>query len=182
MKILLIDNGTKHLGKLKELLNGNEIHIFKLFSKYPNFNLYDLVVLSGGSQLSIISAPEIFKQEIDLIKKTTTPIIGICQGSEIIAHAFNSELIYLEHKIKGIKEIEFVNYKFKFNKDTRVYEAHHFAIKKLGNELIELGRSRDGVEIFRHKNNKIYGIQFHPEMMVDETSGDEIFSKIISMI
>lgn len=178
MKVLLIDNGTKHLGKLQDLLKNNEIHVYKLFSKYPDFNSFDLVVLSGGSRISVVSAPEVFKQEIDLIKKSETPILGICEGCEIIAYAFESELQYLEHKTKGIKKIELTSNEF--DKKVEVYEAHHFAIKKLGRELTELAKSDGGVEIFKHKDKSIYGMQFHPEMFVDLTVGDEIFKKILA--
>src|SRR6185369_7629825 len=172
MKILLIDNGTKHLGKLKELLIGNDIDVCKLFSKYPPHEQYDLIVLSGGSQISVSAAPEIFKQEIDLIKNTKTPIIGICQGCEIVAHTFNSELAYLEHRTKRIKKIELLSNLFGLSQQIDVYEAHHFAIKKLGDELVELAKSNDGIEIFRHNNKQILGMQFHPEMFVDRTLGD----------
>lgn len=182
MKVLLIDNGTKHLGKLKELLKNYEIHVCKLFSTYPDFNLFDLVVLSGGSQISVVSAPEVFKQEIDLIKKSQTSIIGICEGCEIIAYTYGSELKYLEHKTKGVKKIHLISKEFVFNKDIEVYEAHHFAIKNLGDDLVELATSDDGVEIIKHKNKNIYGLQFHPEMMVDVTLGDEIFRKVISLV
>ncbi len=182
MKILLIDNGTKHLGKLKDLLKDNDIDVYKLFSKYPTDDQYDLIVLSGGSQISITAAPEIFEQEIDLIKKTKTPIIGICQGCEIVAYTFNSELEYLEHKTKGIKRIELLSTLFNLDEQIYVYEAHHFAIKKLGNELVELAKSNDGVEIFRHRNKQILGMQFHPEMFVDKTLGDDIFRKAVFLI
>ncbi len=178
MNILIIDNGTKHLGRLKKLLIGNKIDVYKLFSKYPDTNKYNLVILSGGSQISIINAPEIFTQEIQLVKNSTVPIIGICQGCEVIAYTFGSELSYLNRKSKGIKNITLLPPLTKFSKHIDVYEAHNLVISKLGKNLLSYGESKDGIEIIKHKVKNIVGLQFHPEMMVDKTLGDELFRNI----
>jgi GMP synthase (glutamine-hydrolysing) len=182
MKILLIDNGTRHLGKLKDLLTGNEIDIHPLFQKYPPPENYDLIILSGGSQIAINSAPEVFKEEISLIKTSQTPIIGICEGCEIIAFAFGSKLEPGERKVKGVKIIKTVN-KDLLNVDIplKVYESHFWTIKDLGKDVVGIAKSQSGWEVLKHKTKPIYGMQFHPEMFVDKTFGDEVFRKILSL-
>jgi GMP synthase (glutamine-hydrolysing) len=181
MKILIIDNGAKHLGKLKDLLRENEIEIYPLFSKYPRAENYDLVILSGGGQLSIVTNPEIFTEEINLIKKCKVPIIGICEGCEIIAYAFGSRLEFNKPKNKGVKKIEMVNHDFvNIIGPIEVYEAHFWAIKETGEYLTGIAKSERGWEIIKHKDRCIYGLQFHPEMFVDKTQGDEIFKKIVN--
>jgi len=183
MKILLIDNGTKHLKRLIRLLSGNEIEIVPLFSDYPNLKTYDLVVLSGGSMFSIVTNPEAFSQEINLIKSSNKPIIGICQGCEIIAYALGSKLVLINPKARGVKNIEFVkNPYLNFTDPIKVYEAHHWAVKKLGKDLIGIAKSKSGYEIIKSKSHEIWGLQFHPEMLLDKTVGDEIFTKVVQLI
>lgn len=182
MKVLLINNGTKHLGKLKELLAVNEIDTYSYSSKFPPLAIYNLIILSGGSQLALLNAPEVFKEEIDLIKNTDKPIIGICEGCQLIAYSFGSTLEFVENKVKGIKQIEIINEDhnlFNSLESLSVYEAHHWAIKKLGKDLTALAKSKYGFEIIKHKDKNIYGLQFHPEMLVNKTKGDELFKKII---
>lgn len=183
MKVLIIDNGTKHLGRLKDLLTGNKLEVLPLFQKYPPSENYDLIILSGGSQLAIVTAPEVFKEEINLIKNSQKPIIGICEGCEIIAHTFGSKLEFNEAKAKGIKRIEIVDKNFiKLNSPIEVYEAHQWAIKELGKELLGIAKSGYGWEIIKHKDKPIYGFQFHPEMLVNETLGNEIFNQTVDQI
>lgn len=184
MKILVIDNGTKHLGRLKHLLYGNDIIIYPLFRKYPNSSLFDLTILSGGSQFSIIDAPEIFEEEIGLIKKSLKPLIGICEGCEMIAYTFGSKLEFYQQKSKGLRKIEPIadNQIFKDLGNMKVYEAHHWAITELGKYLIGLAKSRTGYEIIKHNARDIYGFQFHPEMLDDESVGDELFRRVIRKV
>lgn len=182
MKVLLIDNGTKHLARLKRLLNGNILKTVGLFSEYPNFENYDLIILSGGSVVSIAGSPESFVQETKMVRESKTPIIGICQGCEIIATAYGSKLKFLDHKTKGVKKVHLEIESENFPKNVDVYEAHHYAIKTLGPDLVELAKSNDGVEMLKHKTKEIYGMQFHPEMLVNATFGDELFKYVVSLV
>ena len=183
MKVLIIDNGTKHLRRLKDLLAGNELKIHPLFQKYPLSENYDLIVLSGGSRIAIVNAPEIFKEEINLVKYSTKPIIGICEGCEMIAYTFGSKLEFNESRAKGIKRIEIVEKGyFDFKVPIEVYEAHQWVIKELGKDLVGIAKSAYGWEIIKHKIKPIYGFQFHPEMLIDSTLGNEIFEQIVDKV
>jgi gamma-glutamyl-gamma-aminobutyrate hydrolase PuuD len=64
----------------------------------------------------------------------------------------------------------------------KVFEAHHWAITDLGKYLKGLAKSRTGYEIIKHKTKNIFGLQFHPEMLDNESAGDEIFRRIISKL
>lgn len=180
MKILLIDNGTKHLLKLKELLADYEVDVCPLFERYPSFYGYNLIILSGGSDYAVRVNPEKFEQEIDMIRNARIPIIGICEGAEIIAYTFNSDLELIDKKVKGTRKIEITDEDLLgHNIKIEVYEAHRWAIKKLGRKLTGLAKSDTGFEIIKHKERDIYGLQFHPEMLTDNTLGDEIFKLIL---
>ena len=183
MKILIIDNGTKHLTKLKELIHEHEFIVRSLFEKYNDADDFDLIILSGGSRLSILDAPEVFTDEISLIRKFQKPIIGICEGCELIAYTYGSELTLIDHKTKGIKRIEMLEPNIlNLPKILEVYEAHHFAVTKLGTNLEALAKSSTGYEIIKHSKKPIFGLQFHPEMFVDKSLGDDVFRKILKFV
>lgn len=180
MRILLIDNGTTILDKLKELIPGNEIvHTYEDFDR--DVSDFDLTILSGGSKYQLIGNQDKFAKEIDFIKKTNKPVIGICFGYEIIASAFGATLRELPENKKGIYEIEILNESLGKGK-IKVYESHRWVIDKLPEVFEVLAKSKDGPEIIKHKERPIYGLQFHPENFVEETEGDELFMKLLSQL
>ena len=183
MKVLIINNHTKHLGKLKDLLVNYKIEISD-FESINSDDSHDLAILTGGSFLSIENAPEIFKNEINFIKNTTKPVIGICQGAQLVAYSYGSTLEFIKRRTKGIKKIEFIG---STDLDIHaqyfyVYESHQWAIKNLGKDLIGLAESKNGFEIIKHKSKKIYGLQFHPEMAIDKSLGDEMFNLCVKKV
>lgn len=178
MKILLIDNGTTLLHKLEALIPGNEIvHSFDDFDK--DATNFDLVILSGGSKYQLVGNEEKFEKEINFIKNTNIPIIGICFGYELIVVAFGGILKELSEDKKGMYEVRVLD------KDlgegiVRIYESHRWVVDTLPDIFEVLVISNDGPEIIKHKEKSIYGIQFHPENFVEETEGDELFLKLLS--
>ena len=66
---------------------------------------------------------------------------------------------------------------FDISPNIKVYESHRFAIDKVSEDIEILATSDDGIEIFKHKNKPIYGLQFHPEIFINKTQGREIFLK-----
>jgi GMP synthase-like glutamine amidotransferase len=177
MRILLIDNGSNLTQKLQDLIPGNEIT-----EKFGGFKLedsdnFDLVILSGG-QHNILFENDSFSEEIKLVKSGKS-VIGICFGCELIARAFGGELIELPEEEKGIFEIEILD-KSLGDKNMKVYEGHRWAVSKVPEEFEVLAKSERGPEIIKHKILPIYGLQFHPENMVDETEGDDLFLRLLS--
>lgn len=181
MKILVVNNHSKHLENLLEELKSIKKNKIKLidFKKLDdiNYNDYDAIILSGGSSLSILNHKETYSKELDLIKNCEKPILGICLGFELINFAFGEELKQLEYKEKGIVQIELIkkdeifnSFKNKFN----AYEAHRWIVPK--NKILNsLAKSKDGIEAVKHPEKKIYGIQFHPEVFIEMKDFEKIF-------
>ncbi len=136
----------------------------------------DLVVLSGGHSFSVVEHPEKWKNEVDFIRSCKKPIIGICLGFELIAHAYGSTLKRMKNKEKGTIQITMGTKKF------HVFENHRWVVEKTGTKLRSLARSKDGIEAIRHRKKPIYGFQFHPEMFVRKTDGKRLFSQVIRTI
>lgn len=185
MNILLINNGTIRIGELKALLQDHKVEVIEFCTLNTiNTKKFDLIVLSGSTPYPILGNESLYKQEIDLIKNSQKPIIGICLGFELIGYAYGAELIEMSEKEKGIIDLQVTNLSRIFDNlpSFSVYESHRWVIKKLPAALIELARSKDGIEVIKHKDRKLYGFQFHPEMFVEKTYGDEMFNNLLNVI
>jgi GMP synthase-like glutamine amidotransferase len=180
MKILLIDNGTKLLTKLQDLIPGSEVTKGWKEIVPSDINNFDLVILSGSSSSSVVWNHQDFENEVQLIKETKKPIIGICFGCELIAYAFGGSLKQITQEHRGIREIEILDIELFKDKKIRVYEHHKWIIDKIPEHFVVLAKSVDGPEAIRHMTLPIYGLQFHPENFVDETEGDELFLTLLS--
>lgn len=183
MNVLIIDNGTRHLGRLKNLLKSNNLTIINFTDKIISQN-FDLAILTGNSIFPLFFNQDLYNDQINLVKNSNKPIIGICFGCELIAYALGAKIEKLNHKVKGIKQIEILDNSIDITTQNNfnVYESHGWAITELNEILTGLAKSKFGYEIIKHKNKPIFGLQFHPEMFVEETLGDEIFTKILGRI
>ena len=183
MKILLVDNGSSYLDKLVGILKPHDVSIIP-FSQLNNEFYADCVILSGGHSFPILGNEEKFSREINFVKEIKIPIFGICLGFQLIAHAFGAELKRLEKKENGILDIEILEEDqiFKWIDNFKVFENHRWVISKVPTDLIALAKSKDGIEAVKHKSLPIYGVQFHPEMFVDQTCGERILKNFLGTI
>lgn len=185
MNILLVDNGTRHPRKLKRLLDGNRLRTvrWKTFKKGMARG-YDLVILSGGRKNTPWNNNQEYLEEAAFVKQTKKPVLGICLGFELIAWAFGAELEKMARKKRGVVSIRTVgdNTIFANIPDLKVFEAHRWVVKKLSSQLTKLAVSKYGIEAIKHRHRPIYGFQFHPEMLWEETAGNEIFENFFKII
>ncbi len=180
MNILLIDNGTKLLEKLEHLLPGHDVvHTWRDFTEVDVKDA-DLIILSGGSAMQLVGNEAEFAREIELVRTTEKPVIGICFGCEIMAVAFGATLRELEVKHEGIKEIEILEEGAASTpRRVKVYEYHRWIIDQMPEGFEIVGRSKDGPELIRHTSKPLYGLQFHPENLVDQTDGRKLLLELL---
>lgn len=180
MRILLIDNGTILLDKLKMLIPGEEIVRQPQGISLEESKNFDLIVLSGSRDFTVLYDGEYFKKEIELIQSTKVPMIGICLGCELIATAFGGTLKRMEERHTGIRKIDIIAGGLLNERSVEVYEGHRWIIDSLPLDFNIVATSFDGPEIIHHQTRPIWGLQFHPENFVDKTKGDEIFMNIFT--
>lgn len=165
MRILVIDNGTSFLKELKETLKNFEYEIinFRNFKeKYAE--KFTHIILTGGNEKMDF---DLFSEEKKLIENSNKPILGICFGHQFIAKIFGSEIFKLDFKREGYFEANLLEKDMlltDLEKKIIVYQSNSYSVRNLGENLIVLGESKSGKEILRHKNRKLYGVQFHPEV------------------
>lgn len=186
MKVLLIDNGTTLLEKLCTLIPGDEIVHRPNDIKISDSKNFDLIILSGSKDLTVKYDQEYFKKEIELIKISKIPLIGICLGCELIATAFGGTIKRLDERHSGIRDITAVSdnkiLALEKGESYKVYEGHRWIIDTAPQNFDVLATSDEGPEIIKHNTLPIWGFQFHPENLTDQTEGDEIFLNLFSKL
>lgn len=196
-KILVVDNHSKYLSNLRILIE-ESLGCWTSFISYDillglSVDIildFDLIILSGGKVPPVheTTLETSFNRQLDIINNSNIPIVGICYGAEIIAQNFGSLLVKSTNLIKGINQIRILDTddpifgKFSRNNFFGVWEEHRYIVKELGPDLIGIGVSEFGWEIFRHRLKPIYGLQYHPEKNTAIQSGDEIFVHLLKTI
>ncbi len=187
-KVLIVDFGSqvtkligrriRELGVYSEIITPNDLLKIKKFTKIKG------LIFSGGpstvTSKKFQSVPkEIFQKKI--------PILGICYGLQLITKIFGG-------KIKSSKKRrEFGRatlYKKKSSLLTQnflksksyVWMSHEDAVVKLPKNFKIVASTKDSkMTIIENKKNKIYGVQFHPEV-THTNNGKQIFKNFLFLI
>lgn len=180
-QVLIIDNGTSYLEKLKGLLQPNEVIVTK-YNGIPALPAeIDTVILSGGHEFPVVEHAGRLDAEINLVKNFPGKVIGICYGFELLAYMYGAKVLERTVKRQQFLGIEIANTELFHNlPNFQVYESHRWVVADPGANLEVLATSIDGIEAFKHKSKPHFGLQFHPEMFPDQTCGDEVFQTILS--
>lgn len=118
-----------------------------------------------------------------MVQETRTPVIGICLGHQIIAHAFGGSVQHMAQREKGLEEVRVVKPHPIFG-DTRrfsVYETHTYAVTDPG-ACNTLARTNHCIATIAHPERPVFGFQFHPESYTDKQFGDEVFLSTLTHI
>lgn len=167
MKILLINNNTRHLPKLHAGLVGHEVEVVN-YAPGVEFNSAnkDCVILSGGGGEGREATDRHnggdlwYKDEIEFILQSQVPLLGICMGFELICHAYGSRVELLSKDIMGVRDVRLVS-----GEEIKQFESHGRGILCVpSRELEVVADSETGIEIVKHKTRQIIGTQFHPEL------------------
>lgn len=133
--------------------------------------------------------------EIELIHRAlrrNLPILGICRGSQLLNVVCGGTLYgdVQKEKKSRLKHIDFARYdtyrhpitivagsplrKWYSRKTLRVSSYHHQGIRDLAPRFQPMAYSSDGLieGYYDPKANFVVGLQFHPERMLEEPSGN----------
>ncbi len=123
------------------------------------------IIFSGGpNSVYEKGAPTIDKKVFDL----GAPIFGICYGQQLICHLLGGKVEASKEREFGKAEIDVVSKSkfFKSVKSRQVWMSHGDSVKKIptGFEVIAKTKNAPYAAIADEKR-KIYGVQFHPEVV-----------------
>ncbi len=186
MKLLLVNNETRHLRALKSICEQHNAvdvtEVERLRESQPEH--YDAVILSGSYRHSVLYPASYFESEIEFIRTTDKPVLGVCLGFELIAHAFGCELNRLSQKVIGAGLVTPTTEGAEIFQGTtpiQVTEAHRWSVEEVPPDLVVLATSKTGIEALRHRTRPLYGLQFHPEDFSYASDGKAVFDTILKV-
>jgi GMP synthase (glutamine-hydrolysing) len=149
------------------------------------FNDYDGVVLSGSpDMLSEQRIQEKYTVEIEAIRETKVPLLGICFGLQLIGCAFGSKVVKNGPMIKEYVDTQVLGPDPLFSglpSTIRVFESHEEVVDPLPMNFVLLAKSPSSpIAAVRHSSLPIRGLQFHPERnSAAAPHGDTVVSNFV---
>ncbi|HUC88958.1 MAG TPA: glutamine-hydrolyzing GMP synthase [Candidatus Paceibacterota bacterium] len=173
-QILIIDLGSQYTSVIaRELLKlGFKTIVLKpsLVLKYLSEHKPKGIILSGGaSSVYDADAPVI----PDEIFKVGCPILGICFGMQYLAYMKDKSLVAgSEHNKKEYGPIDIILKESplfeKLNDHLKVWASHGDIVRDAPRGFRIIASSNNAIEAMEDSINRIYGVQFHPEVAETE--------------
>ena len=188
-KILIVDFGsqvTKLIARrIRDLGVFSEIVTTQQIDKIKDFDKIKGIILSGGpstvTKFKFQSIPNyIFKKNI--------PILGICYGLQLIAKLHGGKIKSSNQRrefgraIIYKKKNSLLTKNFFSKKNRSVWMSHEDAVVKLPKNFKTIAYTKNSkLTIIEHNKNKIYGVQFHPEITHTD-NGKQLFKNFLFLI
>ncbi len=170
MKILLINNHTRHLKSLRQSLVGHDVEV-QLYRPGLQFRDRgkDLIILSGGGGegLEIDDKTEKdklwYQDEMEFVLRNKKPLLGICMGFEVICRAHGLAIPKMPQLLQAQTDLRTTTKGQKLLGQSKLsqLEAHQWHVTQVPKGFEVLADSQTGIEIIKKGN--IFATQFHPE-------------------
>jgi GMP synthase (glutamine-hydrolysing) len=164
----LIARRIRELNVYSMIIDPDEISIERIREDTPK-----AIILSGGpSSIYEENAPKIPRWLLDV----NIPILGICYGHQLLAYMFGGKVS------RGLGEFGRTRVKILDKKDLfkglgdvlEVWMSHNDYVEKPppDSEILAVSEDTGYIAAFRIKERKIFGVQFHPEVIHTERGLD----------
>ena len=187
-RVLIVDFGsqvTKLIARrIRELGVYSEVITPKEINKLKDYNKVKGIILSGGPSSVTGKKFESIPKRLFSLK---IPILGICYGLQLIAKLFGGKIksskkkrefgrAYLYKKKNSLLTKNF------FKPKKIVWMSHEDAVVKLPKKFKSVGYTKNSkLTIIENTKEKMYGVQFHPEVTHTE-NGIQIFRNFLFSI
>ncbi|MCI0331413.1 MAG: glutamine-hydrolyzing GMP synthase [candidate division Zixibacteria bacterium] len=184
-KIVILDFGSQYTQLIARRVREEKVFSEILPFDTPLSNLTGPevigIILSGGpSSVSDPGAPTAPREVFELGR----PVLGLCYGLQLLAHLLGGKVVRSQNREYGPAEfqVEKANPLFKgVKRRSKVWMSHGDTVKKLPPGFVLTGSTRTvKVASFFHPGKKLFGLQFHPEVMHTE-EGQKILQNFISI-
>ncbi len=140
------------------------------------------IILSGGPESTLVpGAPQM---DPDIIR-SGVPMLGICYGMQLIARECGAELVKLDHAEYGPAMLTVDRQTPLLSgvaAQSRVWMSHGDSVVRLPEGFVEAGSTpRCRVAAMANDERKLYGVQFHPEVVHTE-QGKKIIENFLHAV
>ncbi len=187
-KIIIVDFGsqvTKLIARrVREFGIYSEILIPSQIKNVKNYNSVKGIILSGGPSTVTKKKFQTIPKKILELK---IPILGICYGLQLIAKLYGGKIKSSKKRREFgraliFKKKESILTKGFFNKNSSVWMSHEDAVVKLPKNFKVIASTNESkLTIIENNREKIYGVQFHPEVTHTD-NGKYIFKNFLFSI
>lgn len=152
------------------------------------FNEFDGVVLSGSpDMMSLKETQEKFRVEAQAVNDSRVPLLGVCFGHQLIAHAFGSSVVTdAENVLRFVKTTVLVGHPLfsGLPREISLLESRHEIVKTLPVGFQKLAMSETSpIAAMKHRKRPIYGVQFHPERYTKgNPAGKRVVANFLGML
>ncbi|MDP2207433.1 MAG: glutamine-hydrolyzing GMP synthase [Bacteroidota bacterium] len=184
--VLVLDFGSQYTQliarRIREIGVYSEIHPYNIpLSKIKEIDPKSIIFSGGPSNVYQKNAPKLSPE----IYKLNIPILGICYGLQLIAHQLGGEVDRSAKREYGKVQLfidDISDLFFNFEKQTNVWMSHGDALIKLPSGFEKIAHTNNSPFcVIRDESRKIYGVQFHPEVIHTE-KGIEIIRNFVLRI
>lgn len=129
---------------------------------------YDGVVLSGSPDM--MSEPRTqaeYEKEAEATRDSSVPVLGVCFGHQLMAHAFGSKVVKDSRHVLGMVETKVLADDPLFRGlpgRLTLLESRWEVVRSLprGFRLVAESSASE-IAAMKHEKRPLYGVQFHPE-------------------
>lgn len=174
-----IKDALKRIGKSDTY----EWPFFRIGKKKLPHNLEAIILSGSEAHLQDEADLDLYNAEIELVRKTDLPVLGICFGHQLIGKAFDSKIQSFQKFIKNFPKIRILEpdaifSSWKAGQEIQVAQHHKDYMSNLPSEFVCLAESEThNIEAMKHKSKPIYGVQAHIERATDEHPAGSLILK-----
>ncbi|MDD4211775.1 MAG: glutamine-hydrolyzing GMP synthase [Bacilli bacterium] len=117
----------------------------------------------------------------NVILEAKKPILGVCYGMQALVHAKGGFVGKGKQSEYGLENLEVITHHPLFKnipEHSSVWMSHQDEVRTLPNGFVSLAKTNHVVAAIANDKEKIYGVQFHPEVKHTEY-GDELLKNFL---
>jgi GMP synthase (glutamine-hydrolysing) len=152
------------------------------------FGSFDGVVLSGSpDMMTQTTTQEKFEGEAQAVRDSCIPVLGVCFGHQLMAHAFGAQVVRDRQHVLGMVRTTVLTRDRLFEglpRSIMLLESRHEVVKSLPDGFSLLAKSAtSGIAAMKHGTRPLYGVQFHPERYtIENPEGKRVLGNFVGLL